>query len=391
MQNGHKVAIVGAYRTKFGELWEHGIRELASESVLKAIDDTNNLNATDIEAVFVGNSSASTFSGQDSVGPLVVDAAGLVPLPVTKIGGTGAAGAMALRSAFMAVSNGFYGIAVVCGLEKMTDITNPEEMNAALAHSIDQEWEACQGLTTTGAYALMAQRHFSEFGTTKEHLASVAVKNHENGSKNPKAHFRNKISIEQAISAKIAAYPLGIFDCSPISDGAAALVLANSEKANRLTDTPCWIIGSGQASDYVALHDRNSLFSLKASRIAGEQAFQQAKVQREKVNFAEVHDNYTIGEIMAIEDLDFFPQGQGGFATLEGQTTLNAEISINPSGGLKAGGNPLGATGVAQAVEGVIQLRGEAKERQVNNAEIGLLHSVGGSGALAVCHIISRN
>ncbi|MFX0116012.1 MAG: thiolase domain-containing protein [Candidatus Hodarchaeota archaeon] len=391
MRNGRQVAIVGAYRTKFGELWDKGLRELASEVIAGVIDDVHNLNAQEIEAAYVGNSSASTFGGQDSVGPLVVDAAGLVPLPVTKIGGTGASGAMALRAAYMAVKSGFYDTVIACGLEKMTDLTTPEEVNSALAHSIDQEWEARQGLTTTGAYALMARRHFNEFGTMKEHLAAVAVKNHENGSQNPKAHFRNKVRLEQVMAAKLVADPLGVLDCSPVSDGAAAVVLASNEKAKSLSDTPCWITGSGQASDYVALHDRKSLFSLKASRIAGEEAFHQAGLVREQIHLAEVHDNYTIGEILAIEDLDFFPQGQGGFATLDGQTALNAEISVNPSGGLKAGGNPLGASGIAQAVEAVLQLRGEAGSRQVNEAEIALLHSIGGSGALGVCHILQRN
>ena len=391
MRNGRKVAIVGSFRTKFGELWDCGLRELAFEAIFGAIRDVNNLDERDIEAAFVGNSSASTFGGQESVGPLVVDSAGLVPLSVTKTGGTGASGAIALRSACMAIQGGHHDIVIVCGLEKMTDVTGPEEVNTALAHSIDQEWEARQGLTTTGAFALMARKHFDEFGTTKEHLASVAVKNHENGSKNPKAHFRNRINIEQALSAKIVADPLGIFDCSPISDGAAAVVLSSAEKAKDLSDNPCWIIGSGQASDYLALHDRSSIVSLSATRFAGEQAFQDSGVSRDDINLVELHDNYTIGEIMAIEDLGFFPEGQGGYATLNGQTSLNSEISVNPSGGLKAGGNPLGASGVAQAVEAVIQLRGEAGSRQVDDAETALLHSVGGSGALAVCHILTRN
>ncbi|MHA2232773.1 MAG: thiolase domain-containing protein [Candidatus Hodarchaeales archaeon] len=391
MKNGRQVAIVGAYRTKFGELWDKGLRELASEAIIGALDDVQNLSEREIEAAFVGNSSASTFGGQDSVGPLVVDAAGLVPLPVTKIGGTGASGAMALRTAYMAIRSGLYDVVVTCGLEKMTDVTDPEEVNSALAHSIDQEWEARQGLTTTGAFALMARRHFDEFGTTKEHLASVAVKNHANGSKNPKAHFRNMVSPEQVISGKMVADPLGVFDCSPVSDGAAAVVLASDNIAKDLSDTPIWIIGSGQASDYVALHDRDSLYSLNASQLAGKEAFQTASVSRDQISLVEVHDNYTIGEIMAIEDLDLFPQGQGGFATLDGQTALDAETPVNPSGGLKAGGNPLGASGVAQAVEGVIQLRGEAESRQINGAEIALLHSVGGSGALAVCHILARS
>ena len=236
----------------------------------------------------------------------------------------------------------------------------------------------------------MARRHMYEFGTTREQLAAVAVKNHKNGALNPEAQFQKEITIETVLQAPRVAEPLGVFDCAPLSDGAAAVVLCEMQKARKFNDTPIRIAGSGQASDFLALHDRRDLTTLDATVIAGKRAFHEARLQPKDVQVAEVHDNFTISEILAIEDLRFIEKGKGGPATAEGLTALNGKVSVNTSGGLKARGQPVGATGVAQAVEIVRQLRGEAGKRQVVGARHGLTHTLGGTGATAVVHLFER-
>jgi acetyl-CoA C-acetyltransferase len=246
------------------------------------------------------------------------------------------------------------------------------------------------GATFAGLFAMMARRHMFEYGTTREQLASVAVKNHRHGALNPNAQFQREITMEMVLQAPMVAEPLGLFDCAPLSDGAAALVLCAAEKARKFTDAPVDLIGTGHASDVMAVHDRRDLTTIDATVIAGKRAFHAAKKTPNDVKVAEVHDNFTIGEILAVEDLRFVPKGKGGFATEDGETALNARISVNTSGGLKARGQPLGATGVAQAVEIVRQLRGEGGKRQVSGAELGLTHTLGGTGGTAVVHLFAR-
>jgi len=229
-----------------------------------------------------------------------------------------------------------------------------------------------------------------EYGTTEEQMAMVSVKNHANAARNPFAQFRKEISLEDVLESKMVASPLKVLDCSPITDGAAAVILAPLEKARKYTDTPVEIVASAQASDALALHSRSSLTTLSATVGAAREAFRQAKLGPEDIDIAEVHDCFTIAEIVATEDIGFFKKGEGGKAVEDGLTALNGKISINTSGGLKGCGHPVGATGVKQAVELTWQLRGEAGERQVKGAEVGLSHNVGGSGATAVVHIYRR-
>jgi acetyl-CoA C-acetyltransferase len=237
---------------------------------------------------------------------------------------------------------------------------------------------------------MMAQRHMHEYGTTREQLAQVAVKNHKHGSLNPLAQYRKEISVEAVLKAPEVSTPLGLFDCAPLSDGAAAVVLSPYSIAKRFTDTPVKIIGSGIASDTLSLHDRRDITSIDASVIAGKRAFYKAKKTPKDIDLAEVHDNFTISEIMAIEDLRLVPKGQGGAVTEEGSTYVGGKIPVNTSGGLKARGNPLGATGVAQAVEVVNQLRGDADKRQVSGAKTALTHTLGGTGSTVVVNIFER-
>ncbi|MEM2949161.1 MAG: thiolase domain-containing protein [Candidatus Bilamarchaeaceae archaeon] len=382
------VALIGAGMTKFGEHWEKGFRDLVVEAGIKALTDAG-IVGEKVDAGYVGTMASGTLIGQEHIGALLADYMGLNPIPITRVEGACASGALALRQGFLAVASGMHDIVVVGGVEKMTDL-GTAEVSDALGGAGDQEWELFMGATFPGLYALMARRHMIEYGTTSDMLASVAVKNHKHGAKNPYAQYQDEITIETVLNSKIVADPLHVFDCSPITDGAAGVVLAPLEIAESYTKKPIEIIGSAHASDTIALNNRKSITEIAATRIAAEKAYRMARIKSTDVDVAEVHDCFTIAEIMAIEDLGFFKKGEGGRASLEGRTTFGGDVVINTSGGLKAAGHPVGATGVKQAVEISWQLRGEAEGRQVSGAEIGLSQNVGGSGATAVVHIYKR-
>ena len=379
------VAIIGLGMTKFQENWEQGVRELAAEAIAEALQDAQ-ISHEQVQALFVG--SMGRFAGQEHIGALVADYAGLIPIPATRVEAGCACGALAMRSAFLAVLSGLYDIVVACGVEKMTDLTDSGDLISALGAASDREWELQTGLTFPAVYALMARAHMAKYGTTKEQLAMVSAKNHKNAINNPKAHFRREFTIQQILRAKMVCTPLGLLDCSPVSDGAAAIVIAASEIADK-KELPIWIRGSGHASDTLALQDRTTITNMPAAQIAARKAYEYAKIPPDEVDIAEVHDAFTIGEIMALEDLGFVPKGQGGIATETGETQIGGRIPVNTSGGLKARGNPIGATGIAQAIEIALQLRGTAGKRQAEDAENGLTHSIGGSGATAIVTLLS--
>lgn len=384
-----RVAVIGVGLTKFGEHWEKSIKELAAEAGIRALEDAG-ITGKDVEAIYGASMSSGRFANQEHLGALIADHCGLLPKPAVRVEAACASGGVAFREAYLAVASGAYDLVVVGGVEKMSEVPT-EEATSILGAAGDYEWEAFNGATFPALYALMARRHMYEFGTTEEQLAAVAVKNHENACLNPFAQFQKKVTVEEVLSSPVVASPLKLLDCSPLSDGAAAVVLASEEKVRELKiDAPVWIAASAQASDTLALHDRASLVSLTSTRRAAELAYKQAKLGPRDIDLAEVHDCFTIAEILAIEDLGFFKKGEGGKATIEGETARNAKISINTSGGLKACGHPVGATGIKQIVELVLQLRGEAGKRQVSDAEIGLAHNVGGSGATCVVHILRR-
>src|SRR2546425_1375990 len=374
------VAVIGIGETAFGELWDKSFRDLGIEAGLLAIEDSG-VTAQDLDAIYVGNMSAGKFIDQEHVSALVADYSGLADqhLPTVRIEGGGACGAIAILQAAMAIGSGLHDIVIVGGAEKMTDVADARA-GEILSATADQEWETVFGATFAGLYAMMARRHMYEHGTTREQMAQVAVKNHKNGSLNPNAQFQKEITLETVLKSGWVAEPLTVFDSAPLSDGAAAVVLCAMDRARKFTDTPVKLLGSGQASDFLALHDRRDLTTMDATVVAGKRAFHAASLTPEKVKVAEVHDNFTISEIMAIEDLRFVKKGLGGMATGEGQTGLEARGSVNTSGGLKARGQPVGAVGIAQAVEIVRQLRGEAGERQGPKAEGGLPHTLGGAG-----------
>ena len=382
------VAVIGVGLTKFGELWDKSFRQLISEAGAKAIFDSG-IEGKDIDAMYVGSMSSGRFVGQEHVGALVADTSGFsfMHIPATRVEGACASGGLAVREGYFSIASGINDIVVVGGIEKMNDVGG-SSATETLATAADQEWEAFFGATFPGLYAMIATRHMHEYGTTKEQLAQVAVKNHKNGALNPYAQYQKEITIEQAMNATTVAYPLGLMDCSPVTDGAASVVLCTAEKACEYCQKPIKIIGSGQGSDTLALHSRRDVCTLDATVHAANMAYKQANITPKDIDLAEVHDCFTIAEICAIEDLGFVNKGEGGKAIENKITTLDGTLPVNTSGGLKSKGHPVGATGVAQIVEIVTQLRGEADRRQVKDARIGMTHNVGGSGATCVVHIM---
>ena len=375
--------------TRFGELWDKRYRDLITEAGADAIKDAG-VEGEDIQGLYIGSMSPGLFAGQEHIGALVADYSGLSGIPATRVEAACASGGLALREAYLTIKSGAMDIVVAGGVEKMTDVTTSSAM-IALMGAGDQEWEAFKGVTFPSLYALMARRHMAEYGTTIEQISQVAVKSHNNASLNPYAQFPFKVTLEQVMNSPLIADPLRLLHCSPITDGAAAAVLASEEVAKRLVDDPIWIIGSSMATDTIALHDRKSLSRIDSTIIASKKAYKDAKIKPEDIDFAEVHDCFSIAEILAIEGLGFCKPGEGGKITEEGETEIDGRIPINPSGGLKGKGHPVGATGIAQAVEAVLQLRGKAGRRQVKDAEIGLIHNLGGSGATTVINILKRD
>jgi acetyl-CoA C-acetyltransferase len=383
-----EVAVIGVGLTKFGELWDKSFRNLISEAGAKAIIDSG-ISGREIDALYVGSMSAGRFVGQEHVGALVADSSGFahMHIPSIRVESADASGGLAFRQGYFSVASGMNDIVVIGGVEKMTDVVGSEATDT-LATGLDQEWEAFFGSTLAGTYAMIATRHMYDYGTTREQLAKVAVKNHANGALNPYAQFKKAIPIESILNAPMTAYPLGMLDCAPVSDGATALILCAMEKAKKYTDNPVKIIGTSQASDIFAVHGRNNICTFQSSVYAAKKAYTQAGISAEDIDVAEVHDCYTIAEILAIEDLGFVKKGEGGMAIDNKITTLDGKIPVNPSGGLKAKGHPVGATGVAQIAEIVLQLRGDAEKRQIKNAKIGLAHNVGGAGASCVVTLL---
>lgn len=380
------VAIIGVSQTKFGELWDISFRDLISEAGLKAIEDAN-IEGADLEAMFVGNMSAGLFVQQEHIASLIVDHTGLTPLPCARVEAACASGGLALRNGIMAVASGYHDVVISAGVEKMTDVVDP---TPAIATASDQEWEAQQGVTFPSLYAMMARRHMHEYGTTREQLAMMSVINHKNGALNPLAQFPMEITVDQVLNSSLVADPLRLLDCSPVTDGAAAVILCPAEEARKYTDTPVYVKASAQASGTIALHDRKDITTIDATVHAAKTAYNMAKMEPKDIQAVEVHDCFSINGLLAIEDLGFVKKGQAGPAIEDGVTERDGRIPVNPSGGLKSRGHPLGATGIAQTAEIVWQLRGEAGKRQIDGIEVGMTHNIGGTGGTAAVHIFSN-
>ncbi len=381
-----RVAIIGVGCSKFGELWEKSFREIYLEAGLKAIEDAG-IEGKEIEALYVGNMSSGMYLNQEHVAALIADYAGLAELgiPAIRVEAADASGGLALKEAYMAVASGIHKIVVAAGVEKVTDVGDAMKIASS---SADQEWECFAGANLPALYALIARLHMKKFGGKEEDLALVAVKNHKNAVNNPIAQFRREISVEEVLNSPYIAEPLKVLDSAPISDGAAAIVLASEEIARKYTDTPVFI-ECAQASDYVALQSRKDLLTMNAVVKAAREAYRRAKVSAKDIDVAELHDSFTFAEILEYEDLGFAEKGKGYELIREGVTEIGGDLPVNTSGGLKACGHAIGATGIRQAVEIVQQLRNEAGKRQVD-AEVGLSLNIGGTGATAVVTIYKR-
>jgi len=381
------VAVVSAGLSKFGKMEGFTGRELFVEAVKEALQRCPNLDPKrDIQAVFIGMMGES-FEHQGHIAPLLSDWAGLLPAPAIRTEVACASSAAALRLGIFSILSGIHDVVLVGGLEKMTKRSTPE-VTEFLGMAADFPFEQWTGVTFPGLYALMATAHMYRYGTTEEQMGLVAVKNHHNGALNPKAHLQKEVTLDKVLNSRMIAYPLKLYDCSLISDGASCAILTRPELAERYTDSPVYIIGSGHGSDTLGLFERESLTSLKAARKAAQEAYRMAGVKPEDIDVAEVHDCFTIAEIIAYEDLGFCEPGEGGKFIESGAPLLDGELPVNTSGGLKSKGHPVGATGVAQIYEIFLQLTGQAGKRQIEGCKIGLTHNVGGSGATCFVHIL---
>ena len=382
-------SIVSAGLSKFGKLEGLYGREIFGEAAKEAFDHCPNLDPKrDIQTLFVGHMGES-YEHQGHTGSTLADWAGLLHIPAIRTEAACASSGVALTAGLYAVLSGWCDVVMVGGVEKMTHRTTPE-VTEYLAMASDYPFEQWNGITFPGLFALMAAAHMHDYGTTEQQLAMVAVKNHYHGSLNPKAQIQKEITLEAALSSRVIAWPLKLYDCSLITDGASCVILTRPQLAKKFTDTPVHIIGSGQASDTIGLYERESFTSLAAAKLAARKAYDMAAVEPEDIDVAEVHDCFTIAEIMAYEDLGFCRAGEGGRLVEKGETKLRGGIPVNTGGGLKAKGHPVGATGTGQAYEMFLQLTGQADKRQVADAEIGLTHNVGGSGATAAVNIYRR-
>ncbi len=384
------VAVVGAGQTKYGN-HPSGLKGMWAEAASRAFASIDgDFSPASIDEAFIGS---IAFGGSQlgNTAALLTEHSAMDNIPVRRVENACASSGFAFRDAWMAIKSGQADVVVAGGIEKMNDLT-AERKRYWLGVSGDTEWERLAGLTFPGTYALMARRYFHEFDSSHDDLVNVSVKNHFHGAKNPLAHIRKEVSFDKAAGGFMVADPLTLYDCCPTSDGASCVVLAADHVARQFTDTPIWVKGAGAASDHLALHDRPSITQLKATQQAAERAYRMAGIEARDIDLAEVHDCFTIAEVLATEDLGFAGRGEGGRFAREGSGVLNqGRTTINPSGGLKSKGHPLGATGTGQVVEVFKQLRGEVEsERQVRDATNALTHNVGGSGATCAVHVFGR-
>lgn len=381
-----RVAVVGCGQSPFGTRPET-LRQLFVQAFDEAVASVDHgIDPERIEEAYVGHLGVG--GGQiGNVAALVTDAVGVSGIPTRRVENACASSGFAFRDAVRAVASGACDVALAGGLETMNDLDRVHQ-RYWLGVSGDNAWERVAGMTFAGTYALIASRHMHDHGTTAEQLGRVAVKNHAHGAANPKAQFRKEVTLDKVLGSPMVAAPLHLYDCCPTTDGASVALVASEEAAAELTDAPVWVEASAAASDTLALHARAQLTTLDATRRAGELAFKEAGVGPEDVDVAELHDCFTIAEIVAYEDLGWCRPGRGG-PFVDDLVATGDTLRFNPSGGLKAKGHPLGATGTGQVVELFHQLRGEAGSRQVEDARVGLAHNVGGSGATCTVHILT--
>ena len=388
------VAVIGAGMTKFGRS-EWPLIKLMTTASLAALHDAN-LGDVKVDGVVVANMGAARLNKQTAIASALADTLNLLPAMAESVENGPASGASAFKVGYQAIASGMADVVLVTGVEMMRAVNNLEATDfvASLSHP---KAEYIYGVTLPGLAGMFARLYMERYGVTREHLAMVAIKNHANAMKNPYAHIHQTVTMEGILTAPEAvvnnppiAKPLHMFDCCPVSDGAASVVLATQEIAEKLGRQVVRVAGIGQATDTHAVQERPDPTELMAVRMAAERAFAMAELTPQDIDVAELHDAFTILEIAESEEVGFFKKGEGHKALADGVTSLGGKLPINPSGGLKAKGHPVGATGVAQLVELTWQLRGEAGERQVQNAKTGFACNFGGFGNNVVATVLTR-
>jgi acetyl-CoA C-acetyltransferase len=389
MKGKKLVAIISAGLSKFGKIEEFSGRELFAQASLEAFNRCSNLHPKkDIKGLIIGMMS-ECFEHQGHSAPMLSDWAGLLPVPAFRTEIACASSAAALRCGILSILSGIYDIVMVGGFEKMTK-QSTAKTTEFLGMAADFPFEQWNGVTFPGLFALMATAHMHKYGTTEEQMGLISVKNHKNGALNPKAHFQKEVTLEKVLGSRLIAKPLKLYDCSLISDGASCAILTRPDLAKKYTDNPVYITGSGHGSDTLGLYQRESFTSVKATKNAAKEAYNMAGIKSSDIDIAELHDCFTIAELIAYEDLGFCKTGEGGKFIEKGIPNLKEKLPVNTSGGLKSKGHPVGATGIAQLYEIYLQLTGQAEKRQVEDCEIGLTQNLGGSGASCLVHIYKR-
>jgi len=379
-----KVYVVGVGMTNVGRFYERPLRDLAAEALFKAIDDAGGIKP---EAVVVGNM-LSSYVEQENLASLIADHCGLRGVAGFKVEAACGSGGAAFIAAYSLVSSGLFNTVAVVGVEKLSERSTPE-ISRGLAYAADADFEIIHGISFSGLNALIMRYYMSRYGVTREEMAMWPVLMHENGYYNPYAHLRSRITVNDVIESPIIADPIRLYDACPISDGAAAAIVASEDVARKFTDTPILIAGVGNALDSTDITSRYDLDTFLASRISAERAFKMAGISPKEVDIAELHDAYSINGIVTLEDVGFAPKGLGAKLIAEGRFRPGDKPTVNPSGGLKSRGHPVGGTGVYQVCEVVMQLRGDFPGIKVGG-EVGLTQNIGGVGANITTIILRR-
>ncbi|MDR2112700.1 MAG: thiolase domain-containing protein [Candidatus Accumulibacter sp.] len=382
-----KISVIGIGETKMGKLADRSLHDLIREAGNNAIADAG-IDKKQIDALYMGNFNGSYLCGQGHMGSLAIEVLELGNIPAVRTEGACASGSLAFRMAVMSIMAGVYDIALVGGVEKMTHQSTPT-VTTAIASAMDYDLEAMQGFTFPACFAMIAHRYFYEYRNVKREMGLCAYNAHQNALLNPDAQMQKDVPLEKILAADMIASPLSLYDCSLVTDGAAFVVLAASDVAESLESKhrAVELVGSGHAGDTLTLASKKVITSFSASKAAAAQAYGQAGLKAADIDFAEVHDCFTITQIINTEDLGFFDPGKGADAVAEGVTARDGKKPINVSGGLKAKGHPIGATGISQIFEVVTQIRGNAGNRQLKKADIGLAHNLGGSAGTCVINI----
>ena len=384
----HQAKIVGVGMTNFG-VHESPLPELFADAAFEAMDDAG-ADSSAIEAFFLGNAMGGQTEQDTHLAPTLASHIGLAGIPCQRYEDACATSSNAFKHAVRTVEAGHHDVVLVGGVERCTPSTGlrTPSMTSVFASASHRQYEQPTGLSFPGVFGLLTTRHMHEYGTTEEQLAAVAVKNHRHGSMNDRAQFGDEITVEEVLDSPIVASPFRLYDCCPFSDGAAAVVVANEEGAASLSGDAVDVTGVGHATDVIPLADKANLTATQAAREAAGQAYEEAGVGPDEIDVVELHDCFTGAEVLATEALGLVEDGEGGRAAEDGETAIGGRIPVNPSGGLKAKGHPIGATGVAQLVELTEHLRGEAGDRQVEGATRGLAHNLGGDAGTTVVSIL---